>query len=104
MSWESSIEYYRIINETTKLEGFGISIGLTRLFDVLKKHNLLPSLPTPPAKILVAYREVSLQSQAVLATRLLREAGLSTDLYCGKSAIGKQEIVTLTGCKILRYS
>ena len=79
-----------IINEETKLEGFGISIGLTRLFDVLKKQKLLPTLPTPPAQILVAYREPSLQLQAVLATHLLREAQLSTDLYCGKSAIGKQ--------------
>ncbi|MES2199634.1 MAG: ATP phosphoribosyltransferase regulatory subunit [Chlamydiota bacterium] len=79
-----------IIEEETKLEGFGISIGLTRLFDVLKKQKILPSIHTPPAEILVAYREASLQLQAVLATRLLREAGLSTDLYCGKSSIGKQ--------------
>lgn len=79
-----------IINEETKLEGFGISIGLTRLFDVLKKEKILPSFPTPSAQILVAYREPSLQLQAVLAAHLLRNAGLSTDLYCGKSAIGKQ--------------
>jgi len=79
-----------IINQETKLEGFGISIGITRLFDILKKHDLLPSLPTPVAQVLVAYREPSLQSQAVLAAKLLREAGISTDLYCGKSAIGKQ--------------
>ncbi len=79
-----------IIEEDTKLEGFGISIGLTRLFDVLKKQKILPSFPTPPAQILVAYREPKLQLQAVLATHLLRESGLSTDLYCGKSPIGKQ--------------
>jgi len=79
-----------IVNAETKLEGFGISIGLTRIFDVLKKQELLPSLPTPPAKILVAYREPKLQGQAALAARILREKGISTDLYCGKSAIGKQ--------------
>ncbi|MBS0626652.1 MAG: ATP phosphoribosyltransferase regulatory subunit [Verrucomicrobia bacterium] len=79
-----------IINQETKLEGFGISIGLTRLFDVLKKEGLLPETLTPPAQILVAYREPTLQTQAILASHLLREAGVSTDLYCGKSSIGKQ--------------
>lgn len=79
-----------IVNENTKLEGFGISIGLTRLFDVLKKEQLLPELKTPPAQILVAYREPALQEQAIKAATLLREQSISTDLYCGKSAIGKQ--------------
>jgi histidyl-tRNA synthetase len=79
-----------IINQETKLEGFGISIGITRLFDILKKHDLLPSTPTPQAKVLVAYREPSLQIQAVLAAKLLRQSGIDVDLYCGKAAIGKQ--------------
>lgn len=79
-----------IIEQTTKLEGFGISIGLTRLFDVLKKHELLPNLPTPPAQVVIAYREPDLQMQAVQAAHLLRQEGLLIDLYCGKSSIGKQ--------------
>ncbi len=90
-----------IVNEETKLEGFGISIGLTRLFDILKKQNLLPNVYHPQASILVAYREPSLQIQAVLAARLLREAGITTDLYCGKSAIGKQ--ITYADKKEIRH-
>lgn len=79
-----------IVNQETKLEGFGISIGLTRLFDVLKKENLLPSVCPPNAKILVAYREPSLENQALYASHLLRKKGFSVDLYSGKGAIGKQ--------------
>ena len=79
-----------IVNQETKLEGFGISIGLTRLFDILKREKLLPTTPTPPSSILVAYREVRLQQEAFRIASLLRERGLSVDLYSGKSAIGKQ--------------
>lgn len=79
-----------IINQETKLEGFGISIGLTRLFDVLKKEGLLPEISTPPAQVLVAYREVSLQKKALEAAKALRELGICVDLYSGKAAIGKQ--------------
>ncbi len=79
-----------LVNQETKLEGFGISIGLTRLFDVLKKENLLPDISTPPAKVLVAYREVSLQKEALKAAETLRNLGISVDLYSGKGAIGKQ--------------
>lgn len=90
-----------IINEETKLEGFGISIGITRLFDILKKHDLLPRAPAAAAQVLVAYREPSLQTQAVLAAKLLRESGIQTDLYCGKSAIGKQ--ITYANKKEIPY-
>lgn len=79
-----------IVNQETKLEGFGISIGLTRLFDILKREQLLPTKATPPSSIFVAYREVRLQQEALRAASLLRKQGLSVDLYSGKSAIGKQ--------------
>ncbi len=79
-----------ILNEKTHLEGFGISIGLSRLFDVLRKEKLLPVTPTPPAKVLVAYRETTLQNEAFVVACRLRDQGISVDLYLGKSNIGKQ--------------
>lgn len=79
-----------IVSEKTGVEGFGISIGLTRLFEILKKEHPLSDTRCPAAEILVAYREPSLQPEAAAAARQLRELGIATDLYCGKGAIGKQ--------------
>ena len=79
-----------IVNETTSLEGFGGSIGLTRLFDVLKKKNLLPDAPCPPSTVLIAYREAKEQKEAFVLANLLRKHGLSVDLYLGKGSIKKQ--------------
>jgi histidyl-tRNA synthetase len=79
-----------IIEKETKLEGFGISIGLTRLFDSMKKENLFPLHSPPPVQILVAYLEESLQQEALLAANTLRREGFHVDLFCGKGSIGKQ--------------
>jgi histidyl-tRNA synthetase len=79
-----------IVNQETKLEGFGISIGLTRLFDILKKENLLPASSPSVTQVLVAYREPSLEKEALLAAGLLRKQGFYVDLYSGKGNIGKQ--------------
>ena len=79
-----------IIKQETKLEGFGISIGLTRLFEILKREDILPNYDTPTATVLVAYRDPSLQKLALEAASLLRNAGITVDLYSGTSAIGKQ--------------
>jgi len=79
-----------LIDQTTNLEGFGLSIGLTRLFDILKKEKKLPSNAAPQADVAVVYREVSLQKSALDAALALRSEGLATDVYLGSAAIGKQ--------------
>lgn len=79
-----------IVNQETNLEGFGASIGLTRLFDVLKRESLLPEKVVAPATVLIAYREPELQTKAAEIAFILRDAGISVDLYSGTNPIGKQ--------------
>ncbi|MBM3197643.1 MAG: histidine--tRNA ligase family protein [Chlamydiae bacterium] len=73
-----------------QLEGFGLSLGLTRLFDILKRQELLPSLPSPPSQVLMAFRVFTDQRNACTIASRLRAKGISTDLYLGKGNLGKQ--------------
>jgi histidyl-tRNA synthetase len=92
-----------IVNTETKLEGFGISIGLTRLFDVLKREGLLPQAPAPTAQVAVAFREARLHNDALTAATALRKEGISVDLCSPgeKVAIGKQ--ITYADKKEIRF-
>ncbi|MBA3603171.1 MAG: histidine--tRNA ligase family protein [Parachlamydiaceae bacterium] len=92
-----------IVNCETRLEGFGISIGLTRLFDVLKKQDLLPKQATPAAQVAVAFRELSLRKGALEAATALRKEGITVDLCSSgeKVSIGKQ--ITYADKKEIRY-
>lgn len=80
-----------IINTESRLEGFGISIGLTRLFDIVKREKLLPDFKHPAANVAVAFREASLHENALLVAKALRKEHMSADLCSGdKISIGKQ--------------
>jgi histidyl-tRNA synthetase len=71
--------------------GVGISIGLTRLIDLLQADTMLGELPSSPASVLVTtmQRDKYLPSYLSLA-RDLRAAGLSTDIYLEQDRIQDQ--------------
>ena len=63
------------------LPGVGISIGLTRLFDVLDEQGLLnPALPSAPADALVLPM-TSDPAAAIAVAETIRSAGLRVQLY-----------------------
>ena len=73
------------------LPGVGISIGLTRLFYVLREQNMLnPDLPAAPADVLILPMTEDLSPAVTLAT-LLRENGIRTQLNCEEKKF-KQKI------------
>lgn len=65
-----------------KLPGVGMSIGLTRLFDLMKAANLVPVGAATSADVLVLpMGDVS--AYALDVTRQLRQAGVPTEIYLG---------------------
>ena len=72
-------EYYT----DRKLPGVGMSIGLTRLFDLMKAANLIPAGRATTADVLVLpMGDVS--AYALDVTRQLRDAGIPTEIYLGE--------------------
>ena len=69
-------EYYT----DKKLPGVGMSIGLTRLFFILKDMNLIKVQRKSISKVLVVSM-VSDLSQAIETANKLREAGINTEVY-----------------------
>lgn len=65
----------------TRLPGVGISIGLTRLFSRLKEAGLLRRPARTPAEVLVTTMEGQDLGGYLKMARLLREAGINTEVY-----------------------
>jgi histidyl-tRNA synthetase len=63
-----------------KLQGVGGSIGLTRLFDVLKALKVVDLTRQTTAQVYVCSRESSLVTTAVKVATALREKGIFTEL------------------------
>ncbi len=75
--YDNLAEYYT----EKQLPGVGISIGLTRLFYVLREQGMLnPDLPTAPADALILPMTGDRTGAIALATQL-RRAGIRTQLY-----------------------
>jgi histidyl-tRNA synthetase len=74
----------------TRLPGVGISIGLTRLFSKLKEAGLLPPLPRSPAEVLVTTMDPRYLDRYFTLGRLLREAGINTEVYLETAKLGNQ--------------
>lgn len=72
------------------LPGVGISIGFTRLFDVLRQAGKIQPGPKSPAHILVVLPSEERRSAAAEAARTLRMRGLKVELYHAAQKIGKQ--------------
>ncbi len=72
------------------LPGVGISIGFTRLFDVMRQTGRLPQGAKSPADILVVLPSEEQRSVAAEAARQLRANGNKVELYHAPQKIGKQ--------------
>ena len=72
------------------LPGVGISIGFTRLFDVLRQAGKIQPGAKSPAQILVVLPSEEQRPIAAEAARTLRERGMNVELYHAPQKIGKQ--------------
>jgi histidyl-tRNA synthetase len=73
-----------------KLPGVGGSIGVTRLFDIACKKDLIKLERKSQADIFVGFRTPELKSTAQQIAARLRKAAHNVDLYSGTSAVKKQ--------------
>lgn len=73
----------------SKLPGVGISIGLTRLFDQLNAHKLLPDIPSS-VQILVTQLDEKLAPLYLEIASELRRAGLNVENYLEPAKLEKQ--------------
>lgn len=73
----------------SKLPGVGISIGLTRLFDQLNAHKLLPPVPNL-VQILITQMDASLGSVYLALAADLRRAGFNVENYLEPAKLDKQ--------------
>jgi histidyl-tRNA synthetase len=74
----------------TRLPGVGISIGLTRLFSKLKEAGLLRPAIRSPAEALVTVMDGQFLDRYLKIARMLREAGVNTELYLEPARLTKQ--------------
>ena len=73
----------------SKLPGVGISIGLTRLFDQLNAHQLLPSAPGT-VQVLVTQMDTGLAADYLALASELRRAGFNVENYLEPAKLDKQ--------------
>jgi histidyl-tRNA synthetase len=74
----------------TKLPGVGISIGLTRLFAKLREAGLLQPAERRPTEAFIATMDHQYLDWYLNIARLLREAGVNTEVYLEKAKLGNQ--------------
>ncbi len=74
-----------------RFPGVGLSIGLSRLFDLMQRNELADTSRSAPTQVLVTAqdRERFLSEYLGLA-RLLREGGIATQVYLESHGLGKQ--------------
>ena len=70
--------------------GTGGSIGLSRLFEIARKNNLVSDKLRTEAEVCVGFRSDELVPKALEAAAALRRAGLRVDLYSGKPKVKNQ--------------
>jgi len=73
----------------SKLPGVGISIGLTRLFDQLHAHGLLPKVANT-VQILIAQLDDQLSATYLALATELRAAGLRVEVWLEPAKLDKQ--------------
>ena len=80
-----------------QIQGFGASIGLTRLFDVCLRENLVKPVACTSAKVLICYRKTSSNTTelqivgAQLAGRI-RKLNISVDFFTNPDANVKKQL------------
>ena len=73
-----------------KLPGVGISIGLSRLFDVLKQNGNIEPGPKSPADILMVLPSEERRQEAMETARTLRARGYKVEMYHAPQKVKKQ--------------
>ncbi len=73
----------------SKLPGVGLSIGLTRLYEQLEAHNLLPSVPHS-VQVLITQLEAERQADYLALATELRAAGFTVENYLEPAKLDKQ--------------
>ena len=73
-----------------KLPGVGISIGLTRLFSQLKSAGLIKEESVSVSRVAVVPMEGARMDFSLNAARLLREAGIKTEIYTEDTKLKKK--------------
>ena len=81
---------WRAISPTPSCPGVGISIGLTRLFSKLKEAGLLQAPARTPAEVLVTTMEGQDLGGYLEMARMLREAGINTEVYLEPAKLKNQ--------------
>lgn len=69
------------------MPGVGISIGLTRFFYQIKKEAILQETKKAISEILVAPMEEKNLSYALKVGKILREAGINTEVFLEEKKI-----------------
>ena len=74
------------------LQGVGMSIGLTRLFDVMKAEGSVDLTRQTSAQVFVGYRTESEYPKALELATTLRQSGVNTELYTSDKVRVKEEL------------
>jgi len=72
------------------LPGVGVSIGLTRLLDLLVQNELIPVESPSPTQVLVAIQDRTYLEYCLRIAATLRSAGISTEVYMQPRRLGDQ--------------
>jgi len=72
------------------LPGVGISIGFTRLFDVLHHYGRIKGDKKSPADVMVVLPNDDQRAAAAQTARILRGRGMKVEMYHAPQKIGKQ--------------
>jgi len=78
------------LKDKTGLEGTGISIGLTRLFDICVREKLIPLGPSTQSHVLIAFKNDAFRSSVNVIGHYLREKDLNVDIYLGNKEMKAQ--------------
>ncbi len=81
-------------NKETGLQGVGISIGVTRFFDIAKELQLIDLSRQTEAQVFVGYRikEEGCFEKAIDVATSLREAGINVELYASNRVKVKKQL------------
>ena len=72
------------------LPGVGISIGLTRLFEILKKYGYIKAGPKCPTDVLVSLSSEETRGEAMVLAQQLRRRGIKVEVFHSDQKFKKQ--------------
>lgn len=73
-----------------KLPGVGVSIGISRLMDLVLKNNLAPVIQSSPTKLLVTVYDEAQRVRCLSLAHSIREFGVPTEVFPATPKLGKQ--------------